>query len=392
MSAQNSSNDLPAESVSLRPTRLIPYQDLWNYYQQNLESRLLAEGKALNVIANHLSSLNKWLELAPWLNHEGKIGSASMQDPVGDEFSATFDECLRDFLKALKAQGYKSLKDPKSHLKKLQKSWLSLLHSDGLPKDFAGALSFLMAETGKSMVSIERETGVDRRSLMGWSKNEYRPHYRSLNRVSILENYFKVQSGTLSARLPVRLCGSSASGKKNTPSRIHQSEMFDKKYKLKSLPPRLKKEFANLYRFYTDGVWVARQGLKRGGRGWRVDPEKGTCPTAKIMLSYIRSFMGYLCLPQDSPDPHLQGKGYKLEDLSLVLLADVDLVGDFIEFYRGRVHNQVYNSFTNNFLSFCKQLINPKTGYLTQHSQFSHMLPAFSKQMSGRELGSGDQI
>lgn len=387
MSVQNKSNPVLPDPASASPGRRFTYEDLWPFHKTDLVARLESEGKALNLVNNHFSSMKRWLELASWLKLDGKPGSATFYNEVGDELSTRFDECLKQFLDDLKAQGYQSTKDPKSHLTKIQQSWFLLLRSEGLPKDFLGALNALLQRSGKTRAAVARAVEMSYHSLRAWSEGTYKPVAKRLNKIPLLESYFKVQSGTLRSRLPMLIQGSQKRLNKNTPYRFHLIEMREKKYYLPELTPLLQKEFDHLRRFFTDGVWVVRQNLKRGGPGWRVNQKTGECPTADIKLSYISGFMGFLCLPADSPDPHLRGKGFKPEDLSLALLADVDLVYDFIEFYKGRVVNHVYNSYTANFLAFCEQLTHPKTGYLTQYPHYSQRLPAFLEHARGAQTG-----
>jgi transcriptional regulator with XRE-family HTH domain len=384
VSAQNKTNPVLLEPASASPGRVLTYEDLWEFHKTNLEARLKSEGKALNLVNNHFSSLKRWLELASWRKLDEKPGSATLYDEVGDELNARFDECLKQFLDDLKAKpkGYQSTKDPKSHITKIQESWFLLLRSGALPEEFAQALKALIDKTDKTTHAVSREVGIADSRLRDWLSGKYRPHAKTLNQLSALEKYFKVQAGTLRSRLPTRIYGSREEIHNNTPYRIYLKEMRKKKYTLQeSLTPRLKEEYDDLYRFFTDGVWVSRQNLKRGGPGWRVNPKTKKCSTARTKLKYVRDFMGFLCLSTDSPDPHLRGKGFRPDDLSLILLADVGLVYDFVEFYRGRVFNQVYNFYVKNFLDFCKQLTHPKTGYFTQHIHFSQRLPVFLKQM-----------
>jgi hypothetical protein len=59
-------------------------------------------------------------------------------------------------------------------------------------------------------------------------------------------------------------------------------------------------------------------------------------PTARIVRLFLRSFMGFCALPKDSTDPYLRGHGINSEGLSLALLADKELVEDYLNFMRLR--------------------------------------------------------
>jgi hypothetical protein len=82
-------------------------------------------------------------------------------------------------------------------------------------------------------------------------------------------------------------------------------------------------------------------------------------------------------------DPCVTGKGFAQSALSLGLFANTDLIYDYIEFYKGRTHKNVYNRYVEGFLNFCKQLTHPTAGYLTQHYEFARKVSAFARLAGG---------
>jgi integrase len=116
--------------------------------------------------------------------------------------------------------------------------------------------------------------------------------------------------------------------------------------------------------------------------------------------------MGFCVLPDDSPDSYLKGASIKLENLSLALLADKELVENYLEFRKLRSGLRVkpidgstsanlpphkisangrweyydkggkYNEGSLQVLSYTLSLLHPRTGYLCQHPEFSEKLGA----------------
>jgi hypothetical protein len=351
--------------------------------------------------ANQRSALNRWLELAPWLNLGRRADDpgracASLADFVGKEFERVLTELK---------YATQTVDDRQSSMRFWRERWMALLRSDGLPQEFAGAFSALVRRCG-SIRTTARDIGLSREAIRRWMAGET-PGFDSLDKIIAFEGYAGVPSGTLLSRLPVNLHGASIV-RKNTDYRRHVSEVSRKKYVLGKMTLQLQREWNGLYRFYTDGLWVKRKKLKRIGRGWRVHPKTGRCKTAGIKLGFIKSFMGFLTLPAEPEnpafrdvefdpqnrehdgargfDPCVTGKGYARSALTLGLFADTDLIYDYIEFYRGRTHKNVYNYYVRGFLSFCKQLTHPTAGYLTQHYEFAPKVTAFAR------LGGGNGV
>jgi hypothetical protein len=243
--------------------------------------------------ANQRSALNRWLELAPWLNMGRRAddpgrASASLADFVGDELTLDFDECLEEFERVLTELKYatQTVEDRQSSMRFWRESWMVLLRSDGLPQDFAGAFSALVRRCG-SIITIASDIGLSGNTIRMWMAGE-RPGFDSLDKITAFEGYAGAPSGTLLSRLPANLHGTSIV-RKNTDYRRHVSKVSSKKYVLGKMTTQLQREWNGLYRFYTDGLWVNRKNLKRIGRGWRVHPKTGRCRTAELRLSYIKT-------------------------------------------------------------------------------------------------------
>jgi transcriptional regulator with XRE-family HTH domain len=402
---------LPTYAVVFLGSRTLTYADLCTYHLNRTREALKEEGKTekqiQDVVNNTHTAFNKWLENATWLNRTDAPNnlrlSAFPDDPIGDELSFDFNRCLKEHLDLLEEQGRKkqTIDDRKSQLKKLRKSLYSLLKEDGLPQEFSKALDTLFTAYDVRRAHVASACDISSNMLKKWHHGVYSPTVATLPHVKTLELYFGLTAGTLVSRLKLAIRGTKKVKRGLTPFRQHSIEMLKKPFCLQQLPAQVKPEWDGLYRLYTDGAWAAAKGYKRGGPGWKINERTGKSDTAEAKLGYVYDFFGYLHLPSEPKDPslrdvefdsenkahqgvkgldpHVTGKGFKLDSLSLVLLADVDLVYDFIQFYRGRTCGNVYNSYVKNFLAFCAQLIHPKTGYLTQTPSLTVRLPAFVK-------------
>lgn len=371
MSARESTR-LPSTIPHVQPPqadgladRGISYEQLINAYAAELGQALREKGKSDQLVKNHRTAITRWME------HFG----LAKDDPVGPELDREFKTDLSKFLEAIQSEyGPQTLKDRKYQLTNWHEAFVRLSGSDGLPADFFDALTFLFESTGAKVYTVARATGVPDTNIRHWL-NRRRQHYPSRNSheyLAALEVYFGIPSGALRCRAgrhkasagadatPVKTeFGKKISGLKQSP------------YRLKSFPAELQKEWDDFVRYKTGDVfYLKRRKLKRN-ESWRIRKDM-RCPSADIALTYVQGFYGYLCLAPDAADEKRCGRGFIPSELSLALLADPDLVGDYLLFRKARSGD--YTTETLSTLTFCKSLVLPEFGYLRQQSQFGSKL------------------
>lgn len=298
------------------------------------------------------------------------------QAPVGEELGARFPESLAKYEKALRDEGLapSTISDRRCILRKYRESFLEFQRTAGLPPDFHLALRCLMDQAGISVGTLSIKSGVNERTLHAWLSGKCIPVRNSLPLIRKLEKFFRVPEGTLSSRLPDVLWTPAPDSSQTTPWRAHQSVLTKLTYRLPSFPDRLEGEWQQVVRFFTDEQWVDDHGLKRNSE-WRIRWNTGLCPTAEIKYVSLRSYFGYLHLPTANEDPRIVGLGFSLEELTLALITDADLVIKYLHFMKARSVSNSFNNQTLQFLIFCLMLLRKKTGYLRQLPEFGALLP-----------------
>lgn len=413
----SSDSGLNAKAVSTE-IKKFTYGDLHKFHSKQLKDA----SRPAQIVRNTSAAINKWLRLATWLNRgraEGDPGlSASKHDFVGDELLIDFELCLEEYVAEHKKPSAKrdekkgpyaeqTIYDRTGYMRAVYDSWLVLLKTDGLPDDFGGAIEFLCNRKNQTIYRTERLCALTHNMLLCWVTKKARPSYKSLKYITTLEDHFEVQHGALKARLPHILKGSRtyAAIPNRTPWRKHQGILSKKVYSLLQLtdgvlPEQVEHEWQGLHRFQTDGAWIAVQGLKRSpeSTGWITRASTGQSRASQNAFLKLMYFYGYLCLPRQPEDPaltgvkfeldneqhvgvrgldpHLVGKGFDPAGMSLALFTVIDLIYDYIEFFKGRTLNNRYNRNVFDFLTFAMQLTRPKYGYLWQLPEFSSKLQA----------------
>lgn len=345
------------------------YETLTEYHLNLIKLDKEGNVRPRQVLKNQRSRITKWREF-----HELTLSS-----PVGEELGIGFHKQLADYLSHLHELGKSrsTINDHKSTIHALRESYLEWKRTSGLPAEFHNTLRFLVQESGCSLREIERRTRVSGRAITRWIKTKYYPNRTSLEMVRRLEDFFKVDRGTLSSRLPDALWekGVGTPGTYGvTPWRERQKTLVSSPYQLRVFPPHLEAEWELLYRFYTDPAWTKRKRLKQNSE-WRIRWNLGTSPTGKRKKRLLESFYGFLCLPAKNEDALRQGKGFSPEEVSLAFCSDADHVFDYISFMKGRSVTNSYNQNTSIILTFCTQLLRKETGYLWQQPEFGKLLP-----------------
>ncbi len=155
-------------------------------------------------------------------------------------------------------------------------------------------------------------------------------------------------------------------------------------YILPDPPPLypIHEEFLALRHFKT--TEILPRGMQRGSRwGLRSVRDSSTkvpawavavddhqiCPTADVVWTCIAGFIGWASLA-----PERGGKGLDATRLSLVYLADVQLVREYFEFHKAR-HNGSFSTIFIAFLNNAASLLRKRTGYIRQRPEFGNLLP-----------------
>lgn len=415
-------NQLPSSHACvnqcLRNTTLT-YRDLIDFRAGNLREKPGGENLPGGSINNHMTAINKWLEYATWRKDrtrpQGKRAEASPDEVIGAEMGDDFRQRLVEHLIELESNklARSTINNRKSLLTKWRESYLFLKEASCLPEGFGEALEALLKKGVGSINHVARSCNTPVSTLLRWRRGETRPNSVSLKYVTALEVYFGLPANILlnKTRLSV------APGPRrdwaqcrSTPHRRYVSELRKKPYKMivEAFNDRQRREWQDLFRFYTNHAWVAAQGLERSRRGWRTRRNDKKNSTGEIKLRYLQNFYGYLCLPDEpeSPDfrgiefdpdndghkgvrgldPHLVGLGIDPQNLSLALLVDTNLIHSHIEFLRRRAFGQVYNTYVKGFLNFCRQLVLLVKGFLWQHAKFgAEVTPPIPSETAWRE-------
>lgn len=315
-------------------------------------------------------------------NEESIIGSwliflkRSPSDAVGEELGIGFNKSLSAYLADLKKKklSKRTINDRKSIIKKFRECFLELQRTIGLPENFSAALNHLAEKVGLSPYQLSRKTDIRAATLQTWMQRNGYPSPNSLMHIRKLERFFRIPTGTLSSKLPDAFLIKVPFKNGKTPWRAHQRELMKLRYRLTKFPSSLQGEWVEVILFFTNFQWASERGLKRNST-WRIRWNTNQCVTADIHYGSLRSFFGYLCLPVDAPDKRIAGLGFRLQDLTLALLTDADLVINFLRFMKGRSVSDSFNNETVRFLGLCMMLIRNGTGYLRQRPEFGAKLP-----------------
>lgn len=336
-----------------------------------------------------------------------KAISLTEESPVGAELTEEFEAKIELYIKFQRNRkvSESTYKPRVSKIRALKsfvvQNFASRLHLQTLPKPFGQRLRSLIGALGltirKFWLTLPKDL-LGYATLTYWCKGKQLPSIKFLHVIGKLEMYLRVPPGTL--RLPQYL-------QKGHNLRIGQSDSGNKARAAISKPYHiwtefLEKEYQGL--FLNKTIAILPEGEERSEEGqWTIN-EGGEVPSAKVAMKILKSFMGFCALPQDCPDPYLRGASIKIENLSLALLADKELVENYLNFMKLRSGLRVkplddttvadlpahmispngrwefydkggkYNEGSLRVLSFVSSLLRPGTGYLYQHPEYSEKL------------------
>jgi integrase len=369
-----------------------PPELIWSDLLKKFIEFLMAEGKGKQE-RNYRTAFNFFLE-----------STGLMEDSlVGAELGEEFEVKIKIYIEFQIGRGLaRSTYGPRvSKIRALKKfaeiNFTPSLLLQTLPQALGQRLRRLIALLGHTIKSFWRTLPdglVSYNKLLHWCNGQSLRAKNNLMVIETVEAYLGVPLGTL--RLPKCLHA-------GRPLKVGQSDAGNKMRAAIAKPyyvwtASLAKEFQSLVANKT--LAILPEGEKRHNRGQWTKSDGAGFPSAKIFEDFLKSFMGYCALPRNNPDPYLRGWGLKLEELSLALLADKELVEAYLEFKKLRSGLRVrpveesaaaslnaheisanglwefydkggkYNSGSLGTLAFISSLLRPSTGYLYQHPEF----------------------
>lgn len=341
---------------------------------------------------------------------------------VGEELTVEFEAKVKIFVEFQKDLNLdKDTYGPRVSKMRTVKKFVEMNFSprltiQTLPKTFGQKLLKLILALGLTIRSFWRSLPVglvNYEALRRWCKDQQLPSIKYLGVIKTIETQLRVPPDTLITQRQRRLNYTQKIGQSDAGNKARAALLKPYCAWTKSLEKELRKlEPHKVLR-------ILPEGEMRSEHGQWTRSEDGEIPTALLLKSMLRSFMGYCALPQESPDPYLKGAGIKLESLSFALLADKSLVEGYLEFKRIRSGLRVrpldeakaasllphqisanglwefydiggkYNGGTLTFLAYISCLLRTDTGYLYQHAEYAEKLGTRMKAAGWKEQCEG---
>lgn len=331
------------------------------------------------------------------------------ESTVGTELTEEFEAKIKIYIEyhqKVRKGGEDTYGPRVSKIRKLkvfvEQNYGTSLQIQTLPKTFGKRLLKLIGILGLTISSFWKtlpKNLVSYSALVQWCREICLPTAKSLLIIERLEPYLRVPKGTLRPPLYIRRgqyreFWLSDSGNKTRAAQAKQYTVWT---------DSIEEEFQGLFTHKTRGILLEGETRHRNGQ-W-TQSEGVEVPTARIVKSMLKSFMGYCALPEDCPDPYLRGAGIEPEKLSLALVTDKKLFEDYLEFKKLRSGLRIrpsedesegrsptesisvadtkwefydiggkYNKGSLVTLNAISSLLDPENGYLYQHPEFAEKL------------------
>jgi integrase len=337
---------------------------------------------------------------------------------VGQEFGDEFESKLKTYIRFQVERGLsQSTCGPRvSKIRELKRfaeaNFEEILRLQTLPQSFGQKLHKLIVSSGFTIKSFWKtlpEDLVSYRSLLDWCLGRNYPCKKHAEVIKSIEKHLEVPDGTL--RFNKYLRGGRGLKSSHSDSTDKARGAISKPYRVWTTS--LEEEFQKLFSHKTEAILP--EGEERHEKGQWTSSDGAGVPTARIIKLLLRSFMGFCFLPKDSNDPYLKGHGINSEELSLALLADKELVEDYLKFMRLRSGLRAkpvdkskaamlptgsltpngrwefyykggkYNKGALMTLISISSFLRPGTGYLYQHTEFAEKLGLRMKATSWHE-------
>jgi hypothetical protein len=334
------------------------YADLEAAYLEHLKS----ENKSEQEINNFRSNLNSWRQFF----------KADKDTEIVLHFGKKFPVNLEKYkTNQLKNQAKNSTVASKaSKLRKINEFLTTRESLANLSPEFGERLQQLLRNAGfesnNKFWSLYLREKCSDRCFRLWCQGERSPCRDSTELVSEIEKLLDVPTETLTCLL--RSTHTQKKGvRKQTANGIRMRVVRQQPYLV--WEKNLEEEFQDLVKFKSGSV--KRSGVKRYRNAEWTTSEGGELGTAELNKTNLQSFFGYLCLPTKSSDLTLCGKGYSKKELTLGLLADKDLVENFVTEFKKLRSFDKYNNGHILFLNIVTSLLRPESGYLYLNPQFA---------------------
>lgn len=122
-------------------------------------------------------------------------------------------------------------------LRRLEALYADLLDSDGLPDDFAGALSALNARTGLSIALAAKMVEMNPQTLANWTRGRKVPDKSKWHFVTALEQLYNVEAGELTGRIRTMRKGRARFARSLYPPQLRGIEHVRRRSRISPLLP-----------------------------------------------------------------------------------------------------------------------------------------------------------
>jgi hypothetical protein len=344
-------------------------------FEGHIRTQLAADGWSTQRIANLASALHAWMR-ALGFNHG---------DLIGAEFHSEFPAQFRRFEDLIALDlAPRTQKDRQEQILVLKRLYSALTIDNLLPKDFAGALTVALEQSGKLLAEIARNSGIAQNVIGRWITAERMPmHDTAFDRIPALEHALGLPLNTLMSKIPLRRraryerqksvedSGISAVKRKN-PTKLQAP--------LLKPTPRLRAQWHELIQYKVD---VLRDGATARNT-WRLKPiantgmrlvwsslyQNSVCATAAVHYQLFGSYLAFITtnavggrvVPVDCAD-------------SLAWLTSTEHIKAYVNFLRARNNNVTHNGIIT-LLNNIKSHLRAQTGYIWHHSELLYDLCA----------------
>lgn len=327
-----------------------------------------------------------------------KENQLSLSSNVGVELTKRFLHTLAVFTEAQKRDGIKltTYGPRQSYLRAIQNFYVIGIAPKLDLSRFGDVLQGLIVETGCGMRSFYKshlKELMTMTTFKDWYYGRHLPSTGKLVVVKEIERNLNVVEGTLIHLLPSQRYGRPRRPKGQTTYGRRAKAVQGKPYRYWN--DQLEGEFVGILKYKSSPI--PAEGEQRSKRGRWSSTEGAHLPTAEVHRGFFKNFFGFCRLPVDASDPYLRGFGIPVEELSLALLADKNIIEAYLEFTRIRttlgssspsevpnsqpsdaiadqVNDGKYNQSTLSFLGIVSSHLREKTGYLYQHPSFADKL------------------
>lgn len=323
---------------------------------------LSTQNSSKQEIKNYRSTIKLWRE---------NLGLAP-DSPVGEEFKTRFAQCCNKYRSDLLAAAIKSstVASRLSRIRKIRNFYLENFDDLCLPSAFHSRLNDILRSrkyNASEFVQIFLKGRVTTQTFRMWCSGKRIPRRDKYDLVKDIESYLNIPFGTLLFKLgwqvPFTISRKKKRGNRKPGNTAGRYQIWTQ---------QLDEEFEEMKRFHTSVI--PPKGLNRSQRAVWTSSEGAEYPTAGLYKEQLKLLAGFCCLSKNSTDPKMRGLGMKKEEVTLGLLADADVIEEFISVFKLVRSGGKYNNFHVVFLTFVTAALREGTGYIFQKPDFAEKL------------------